>query len=116
MSTSLHFAVRRVQVDNDDLEPNITAGDLEIIDKGRKEDSPQELLGWALTLLTADESWNHELGECQVVIDAAGDRRFRGRAVFIRSDRGRWHYFEGEGKLEGFNPSDLESHLTSPDA
>jgi hypothetical protein len=108
VSASLHFAVRRVQVDNDELEPNITAGDLEVIDKRRREGSRQDL-GWVLTLLTADESWQHGLGECQVVIDVAGERRFRGRAVLFRSDRGRWHYFQGEGKLEGFNPSDLES-------
>jgi hypothetical protein len=97
-------------VDNDELEPNITAGDLEVIDRGESQTSRQGQLSWALTLLTADEPWHHGLDECQLVIHVASDRRFTGRAVLFRSDRGRWHYFQGEGKLEGFKPSELEAH------
>jgi hypothetical protein len=60
---------------------------------------------WFLTLVTADEAWHHGLGECQLAIDVDGARRFRGHAVLIRSDRGRWHYFKGVGNLEGLDRS-----------
>jgi hypothetical protein len=100
--------VTRIQVDDDEREPKVTAGDLAVI-SGAREDGPRRgSRGWALTLLTADEPWHHGLGECQLVIEVADNRRFRGRAVLFRSDRGRWHYFEGADNLEGLNSSELE--------
>jgi hypothetical protein len=104
---SMHLSVTRVRVDNDELEPDVTAGDLEVIRNDRGE--VPGLLTWSLTFLTADEPWHHGLGECQLVIDVDGGRRFRGRAVLVRSDEGRWHYFNGVGKLEGPEPSRSDS-------
>jgi len=101
----MHFSVRRLRVDNDEPEPDLTTADLEVVRKDGGYGPPRGLLGWTLTVLTADEPWHHGLGECQLEIDADGDRRFRGRAVLIRSDRGRWHYFKGAGNLEGFDSS-----------
>lgn len=93
----MHLSVTRLRVDSDELEPDVTTGDLELVrDEGRTVPGP---LRWALTIVTADEAWHHGLGECQLIIDA-GDHLFRGRAALIRSDRGRWHYFEGSGNLE----------------
>ena len=102
----MHLSVTRLQVDNDELEPGVTTGDLEVIRKDREHG---RLLSWALTVLTADEPWHHGLGECRLLIDIAGDRKFHGRAVLIRSDRGRWHYFKGAGNLDGLDPSDFDS-------
>jgi len=101
----MHFSVRRLHVDNDELEPHLTTADLEVVRNDRGDGPPRGLLSWTLTVLTADEPWHHALGECQLVMDVDGDRHFRGRAVLIRSDRGRWHYFTGAGKLEGFDSS-----------
>jgi hypothetical protein len=106
---SMHLSVTRLQVDDDELEPDVTTGDLEVVREDRGRGPRRGLLSWALTVLTADESWHHGLGECQVVIDVAGGRRFRGRALLIRSDRGRWHYFEGSGTLEGLDSAELDS-------
>jgi hypothetical protein len=83
----MHLSVTRVRVDDDELEPDVTAGDLEVIRNDRGE--VPGLLSWSLTVVTADEPWHHGLGDCQLVIDAEGDRRFRGRAVLTRSDQGR---------------------------
>ncbi len=94
----MYFSVTRLQVDNDELESGVTTADLEVVRKDRR-------YSWALTVVTADEPWHHRLGECQLFIHIADDRRFQGRAVLIRSDRGRWHYFKGAGNLEGLNPS-----------
>ena len=102
----MHLSVTRLQVDDDELEPDVTTGDLEVFRKNRELG---RLLSWALTVLTADEPWHHGLGECRLLIDVAGDRKFHGRAVLIRSDRGRWHYFKGAGNLDGLDPSDLDS-------
>ena len=101
----MHFSVRRLRVDNDELEPHLTTADLEVVREDRGDGPPRGLLSWALTVLTADEPWHHRLGECQLVMDVDGDRHFRGRALLIRSDRGRWHYFKGAGMLEGFDSS-----------
>jgi hypothetical protein len=106
---SMHFSVTRLQVDNDELEPDVTTADLEVFREDRGRGPRRELLSWALTVLTADESWHHGLGQCQLLMDVAGDRRFRGLAVLIRSDRGRWHYFEGSGTLEGLDSAELDS-------
>jgi hypothetical protein len=95
---SMHLSVTRLRVDNDELEPDVTAGDLEVARRGRG--GIRGPLGWAVTVVTAEEPWHHGPGECQVVIDVEGDQRFRGHAILIRSDRGRWHYFEGAGNLE----------------
>jgi hypothetical protein len=105
----MHLSVTRLQVDNDELEPDVTTADLEVVREDRRRSTRRGLLSWALTVLTADESWHHGLGECQLLIDVAGDCRYRGRAVLIRSDRGRWHYFQGSGTLEGLDSSDLDS-------
>jgi hypothetical protein len=105
----MHLSVTRLQVDDDELEPDVTTGDLEVVREDRGRGSRGGLLSWALTVLTAGESWHHGLGECQLLIDVAGGRRFRGRALLIRSDRGRWHYFEGSGTLEGLDSAELDS-------
>jgi hypothetical protein len=97
----MHYAVTRLRVDNDELEPDVTAGDLEVAQKGRRE----EPLSWALTVVTVDEPWHHGLRECQLVIDVESGQRFRGHGVLIRSDQGRWHYFEGAGNLERLDDS-----------
>src|SRR5215204_2034605 len=86
---TMHFSVRRLHVDNDEVEPHTTTADLEVVRNGRGDGPPRGLLSWALTVLTADEPWHHGLGECQLVMDVDSDRHFRGRAVLIRSDRGR---------------------------
>lgn len=89
---SMQFTATRLRVDYDENEPNIRSGDLEVSrnDQGF-EDS------WALTIVT-DEPWHHGRGECRLLIEVDRNRRFQGRGVLVRSDRGRWHYFEG-GKL-----------------
>ena len=98
---SVHLSVSRVRVDNDELEPNVTTVDVEV-----RED--RGLLTWPLTFVTADEPWQHGLGECQLLVEVTGDRRLRGRAVLIRSDLGRWHYFQGAGELEGLDASEFD--------
>ncbi len=85
----------------DELEPNVTTVDVEV-----RED--RGLLTWPLTFVTADEPWQHGLGECQLLVEVTGDRRLRGRAVLIRSDLGRWHYFQGAGELEGLDASEFD--------
>ena len=114
---SMQFTATRLRVDHDKDEPNITAGDLEIARNDRGK------VSWALTIFT-DEPWHHGRGECRLLIEVDLDRvvwtcpvrgevdhwpnvprprsssqRLQGRAVLIRSDRGRWHYFEGAGNL-----------------
>ena len=103
---SVHLSVTRVQVDNDELEPNVTTGDLEVREERGQGYGPGSLT-WALTLVTADEAWHRGPGECQLLVEVTGDRRLRGRAVLIRSDKGRWHYFQGAGKLDGFDSSEF---------
>jgi hypothetical protein len=103
----MHLSVTRLQIDNDELEPNVTAGDLEVAGKTRGQGNQRGFPDWALIVLTRDEPWHHGLGECQLVIEVTGDRRLEGRAVLDRSDRGRWHYFQGVGNLEGLNSSEL---------
>ena len=98
---SMHLSVTRLQVDNEEPKPKVTSGDLEVVGKDREEDPWRGFPGWALTVLTADEPWQPGLGECRLLIGVTGDRRFRGRAVLFQSDRGRWHYFQGAGNLEG---------------
>jgi hypothetical protein len=93
----MHFSVRRLRVD--DEQPDITNGDLEVV--GERRGDVRGVVSWALTLVTADEPWYPGIGECQLLVEVAGDRRLRGRAALIRSDRGRWHYFKGAGNLEG---------------
>lgn len=96
-----HLSVTRVQVDNDE-QPNVTTGDLEVRED-RGQGAAQGLLSWALTFVTADEPWHRGLGECHLLVEVDDGRRLRGRATLIRSDAGRWHYFRGAGKLEGFD-------------
>jgi hypothetical protein len=88
---SMQFTATRVRVDHED-EPKVTAGELEIARNARGEGS------WALTIVT-DEPWHHGRGECRLLIEVDRNQRFQGSAVLIRSDRGRWHYFEGAGNL-----------------
>jgi hypothetical protein len=107
----MHFPVTRIQVDNDELEPRVTAGDLEVVGEGGDGGTRRGSPDWALTVLTADEPWHHGLGQCQLVIDVKGSRRFRGRAVLFRSDRGRWHYFQSAGNLETLHSSELDSRV-----
>jgi hypothetical protein len=97
-----HLSVTRVQVNNDELQPNVTTGDLEVVRNDRG------LLSWALTFVTADEPWHRGRGECQLLVEVTGSRRLRGSAALIRSDGGRWHYFQGAGKLDGVEPSEFE--------
>jgi hypothetical protein len=92
----MHFSVRRLRIDGE--EPDITAGDLEIISNER----------CALTLVTVHESWHPRFGESKLVVDIGAGHRFRGRAALIRSDGGRWHYFKGAGKLEGLDSSEFD--------
>lgn len=89
---SMQFTATRLRVDHDEHEPSITAGDLEIArdDRGKAR--------WALTIVT-EEPWHHGGGECRLLIEVERNHRFQGRGVLIRSDRGRWHYFEGAGDL-----------------
>jgi hypothetical protein len=90
---SMQLTARRLRVDHDEHEPNVTAGDLEIARNDRGK------VRWALTILT-DEPWHPTgRGECRLLIEVDRHHRFQGRAVLIRSDRGRWHYFEGAGNL-----------------
>jgi hypothetical protein len=96
----MHFSVRGLRVDRD-KQPDVTAGELDVVAKDRGDRAG--LLSWALTLVTADEPWYPGLGECQLVIDVSGNHRFHGRAALIRSDGGRWHYFNGVGNLEGLD-------------
>jgi hypothetical protein len=105
---ALRLFVTGLRVDNDELEPDVTAANLEVFRDDQASAPGRELRRWNLTVVTA-EPWHHGLGRCQLVIDVAGDRRFRGHGVLIRSDRGRWHYFEGSGPLEGLNGSELDS-------
>ena len=107
----MHFSLTRIQVDNDELEPKVTAGDLEVVGEDGESDTRRALPDWALTVLTAEEPWHHGLGECQLVIDVNGNRRFRGRAVLFRSDRGRWHYFQSAGNLERLHSSEIDSRV-----
>jgi hypothetical protein len=102
----MHFAVTRLRVDNDELEPDVTTGDLEVArtERGETPGPPS----WALTVVTVDEPWHHGHGECQLVIDVEDGQRFRGQAVLVRSDRGRWHYFEGAGNLERLDDSTVD--------
>jgi hypothetical protein len=94
---SVHLSVTRVQVDNDELEANVTTGDLEVREeRGRRLRPRVAHLG--PSLVTADKAWHRGPGECQLLVEVTGDRRLRGRAVLIRSDGGRWHYFQGAGK------------------
>jgi hypothetical protein len=102
----MRLSVRRLRVDNDELEPDVTAGDLEVRTEVGKLPG---LLSWSLTLVTADEPWHHGLGECQLEIDVGRHRQLRGRAVLIRSHRGRWHYFQGAGNLDGLDSSEFDS-------
>ena len=89
---STQYAATRLRVDHDEHEPKVTAGDLEIARNDRGNTN------WALTIFT-DEPWHHGCGECRLLIEVERNHRFQGRAVLIRSDRGRWHYFEGAGNL-----------------
>jgi hypothetical protein len=90
---SMQFTATRVRVDHKH-EPRVTAGDLAIVRNGRGKGS------WALTLVT-DEPWHYGRGECRLLIEVDRDQRFQGSAILIRSDEGRWHYFEGAGNLGG---------------
>jgi hypothetical protein len=105
---ALRLLVTRLRVDNDELEPAITSANLEVVREDRGSGPGQGLLTWNLTVVT-DERWHHGLGQCQLYIDVAGDRRFRGHGVLIRSDGGRWHYFQGSGPLDGLDGSELDS-------
>jgi hypothetical protein len=89
---SMQFTATRLRVDHDEHEPNVTAGDLEITCNDRGKTS------WAVTIVT-DEPWHHGRGECRLLIEVDRNHRLQGRAVLIRSDRERWHYFEGAGNL-----------------
>jgi hypothetical protein len=91
---SMQLTATRLRVDHDEHEPTVTAGDLKIAGLGRGKGS------WALTIVT-DEPWHHGRGECRLLIEADRNQRFQGSAVLVRSDRGRWHYFEGAGNLGG---------------
>src|SRR6266568_4383970 len=97
----MHLSVTRLQVDNDELEPDVTTGDLEAVRKDREHG---RLLSWALTVLTADEPWHHGLGECRLLIDIAGDRKFHGRAVLSRPTGGRCITLKVPGTLTGPTP------------
>jgi len=113
----MQFTATRLRVDHDEDQPNVTAGDLEIARNDRGK------VSWTLTIFT-DEPWHHGRGECRLLIEVDLDRvvwtcpvrgevdhwpevsrprssnqRLQGRAFLIRSDRGRWHYFEGAGNL-----------------
>jgi hypothetical protein len=89
---SMRLTATRLRVDHDGHEPNVRTGDLEIARDDRAS--------WALTIVT-DEPWHHGRGECRLLIEVDGKHRFQGSAVLIRSDGGRWHYFEGAGNLGG---------------
>jgi hypothetical protein len=91
---SMQLTATRLRVDHDEHEPHITAGDLKIVGLGRGKGS------WTLTIVT-DEPWHHGRGECRLLIEVERHQRFQGSAVLIRSDRARWHYFEGAGNLGG---------------
>jgi hypothetical protein len=91
---SMQLAATRLRVDHDEQEPQVTAGDLKIVGLGRGTGS------WTLTIVT-DEPWHHARRECRLLIEVDPNQRFQGSAVLVRSDRGRWHYFEGAGNLGG---------------
>ena len=113
----MQFTATRLRVDHDEDEPNVTAGDLEIARNDRGK------VSWALTIFT-DEPWHHGRGECRLLIEVDLDRVVwtcpvrgevdhwpdvcaldlgisdcRAARFLIRSDWGRWHYFEGAGNL-----------------
>jgi hypothetical protein len=88
---SMQFTATRVRVDHEH-EPNVTGGELQIARNRRGEGS------WALTIVT-DEPWHYRRGECRLLIEVDRDQRFQGSAVLIRSDHGRWHYFEGAANI-----------------
>jgi hypothetical protein len=90
----MQLAATRLRVDHDEHEPHVAAGDLKIVGLGRGKGS------WTLTIVT-DEPWHYASRECRLLIEVDRNQRFQGSAVLIRSDRGRWHYFEGAGNLGG---------------
>jgi hypothetical protein len=105
---ALRLFVTRLRVDNDELEPDATTANLEVVREDPASGPGREFRRWNLTVVT-DEPWHHGRGHCQLVIETASDRRFLGQAVLIRSDGGRWHYFEGSGPLKGLDGSELDS-------